>query len=126
MEYILQIFDGTWHKANTTADDILRKISEIASKIPVDKVIIGYHIDSSSYRKIGTYLHKAGIKMLLWLPVFSAVGEITEPEEALDIFGEKIATPEQQAEDGFVFVCPSSARNAQNIMASKAPFYAGM
>ena len=115
MKYILQIFDGTWHKANTTADDILRKTDEIASKIPVDKVIIGYHIDPPSYRKIGTYLHKAGIKMLLWLPVFSAVSEITEPEEALDIFGKKIETPERQAEDGFVFVCPSSSQNARNV-----------
>ena len=115
MKYILQIFNGSWNKTNTTVEDVIRKIREISSRIPVDKVIIGYHIDASAYRKLGTFLHGSGIEMLLWLPVFSAVNEIAASEEALDIFGYPIITPEEQAADGFVFVCPSSAKNIQNV-----------
>ncbi len=115
MRYILQIFNGAWHTANVSPEDVIRKIREVSSMIAVEKVIIGYHIDPPAYRKIGAELHKSGIQMLLWLPVFSAVSEITEPEAALDIFGKPVVTPDQQAEDGFVFVCPSSGRNIQNV-----------
>lgn len=115
MKYILQIFNGSWNEAKATPEEIIRKIDDISLRIPVSQVIIGYQINPAAYREIGAYLHQAGIRMLLWLPVFSAVTEITETDESLDIFGRKIITPEEQAKDGFVFVCPSSPRNIQNI-----------
>ena len=68
MKYILQVFSGPWNQANRRAEEIIRTIREIASQIPVEKVIIGWHTDPSEYRKTGEFLHESGIRMLLWLP----------------------------------------------------------
>lgn len=93
MKYILQIFTGPWHKAYYQPEEIIRKIREISCRIPVDKVIIGWNTDPSVYKTIGAFLHKAGTEMLLWLPVFAETGEVTEPEEALDLYGKRIESP---------------------------------
>ena len=115
MKYILQVFNGSWNEAEASPEEIIRKIDDISSRIPVSQVIIGFQINAAAYRQVGAHLHQAGIRMILWLPVFSAVTEIMETDESLDIFGRKIITPEQQVKDGFVFVCPSSPHNIQNI-----------
>ena len=115
MKYTLQIFSGNWNKADYQAEDIIRKIDDIAGRIPVAQVIIGWNINTQLYKETAGFLHDAGIKMLLWLPVFSAVDGIAEPDEALDIFGQKILTPDRQVEEGFVFGCPSSKHNIQIV-----------
>ena len=111
MKYILQIHTGSWHDSCDAPEDMIRKIEEIASRIPVDKVIIGWNTDSSVYRKVGDYLHRNGIGMVLWLPVFSEVNKLAETDEALDIFGNRIVTPVEQVGESFTFACPSSRRN---------------
>ena len=73
MKYILQIFTGPWHAANTVAEDVVKRIESIASRIQVEKVIIGWNTDQDLYRSVGNYLHGRGIGMLLWLPVFSEI-----------------------------------------------------
>ena len=116
MKYILQIFTGPWHTLNHDPEDIIRRIDEIAMKIPVDKVIIGWNMDASVYKKVGAFLREKDIRMILWLPVFSEVSAVAEPDEALDIFGEKIITPIHQEGEDFVFGCPTAPRNVQIVM----------
>ena len=115
MKYILQIFSGPWHKAHAAPGAIIKRISDIASRITVDKVIIGWNIDADMYRQIGSFLRLSGIKMLLWLPVFSEISGIAEPDRALDIFGNTVNTPIEQDGEDFVFGCPSSARNVRIV-----------
>ena len=114
MKYILQIFSGSWHTADYQPEEIIQTIGGIASRIPVDKVIIGWNTDGSAYRKLGAFLHDKGIRMLLWLPVFAETGEVSEAEEALDIFGKRVVPPMQEQGTGFQFGCPSSRRNIRN------------
>ena len=115
MKYILQIFTGPWHTANVRAEDIIRKIEEIASRIRVEQVIIGWNTDPALYSQLGDCLHGLGIKMLLWLPVFSEVSGIAEPDAAADIFGTPVLPSIQQEGEDFKFGCPSSRRNLQIV-----------
>lgn len=116
MKNILQIFTGPWQTLFHHAEDIIQRISEISARIPVDKVIIGWNTDASVYKSIGAFLHEKGIQMILWLPVFSEVSAVAEPNEAVDIFGKKIITPIQQEGEDFVFGCPSSLYNRQIVI----------
>ena len=111
MKYILQVFTGSWHAPHGDPEDIVRKIGETARRIPVDRVIIGWNTDPGIYRAVGDFLRSKGIRMLLWLPVFSETGEIRETDPALDIFGNPVIPPPSLTGEGFAFVCPSSPRN---------------
>ena len=87
MKFILQIDTGPWHAEHNPPEDIVRSVRKIASLIPVDKVIIGWNTDPSLYRMVGEYLHQAGIRMILWLPVFAGTGEVCRTDRALDLYG---------------------------------------
>ncbi|MBR5345341.1 MAG: hypothetical protein IK127_05905 [Clostridia bacterium] len=115
MKYILQICTGSWHSANYPADDIIRKIGKIASRIPVDRIIFGWNTDAELYKKVGGFLHGKGIKMLLWLPVFSEISGISEPDGTLDLWGSPVVPPALQAGEDFTFCCPSSRRNRRIV-----------
>ena len=116
MKYILQVFTGFRHSPCLRAEDIIRKIGNAASGIPVDKVIIGWSMDAPVYRKIGAYLHERGIRMLLWLPVFSEVSEEFDPDPAKDVFGETAGGLNTREGEAFQFVCPTSEHNAQTVI----------
>lgn len=125
MKYILQIFTGPWHNLHHKPEDIIKKIDAIASRITVDQAIIGWNTDASVYRQIGAFLHGLGIKMLLWLPVFSEMGGVSEPDEALDIFGQPVLPPVQLPGEDFQFGCPSSRRNIQAVKDIYERFFSG-
>ena len=115
MKYIGQIFTGGWHQKNYTSDEIIHRLAEITEAVPLEKVIIGWHIDPELYRKTGAWLHEHGMKMLLWLPVFSETGEMKEADNALDLYRQKIGNLALQEGENFAFYCPSSQRNIQNV-----------
>ena len=125
MKYILQIYTGSWHDSCDEPEDIIRKIAGIASRIPVDKVIIGWNTDASVYRKVGDYLHRNGISMVLWLPVFSETNKLSETDEAQDIFGNRIVTPVEQVGESFTFACPSSRRNLRIAEETYETYFSG-
>ena len=125
MKYILQIFTGPWYAANHKPEEVIEKIGAIASRITVDKVIIGWNTDASAYQEIGAFLHGRGIKMLLWLPVFSEVSEVSEPNQALDVFGKPVIPPIHQPGEDFLFGCPSSRRNVQIVKDIYDRFFSG-
>lgn len=115
MKYILQICTGAWNASNYAADKITERIEAISSKIPVDRVIIGWSTDAALYREVGSFLRERGIRMLLWLPCFSEISEIARPDETRDIFGNEIVTPLSQPGEDFVFCCPSSSHNIRIV-----------
>ncbi len=113
MKYIVQIFAGGWSHRNYTAEEIIERLRLVSGLMPVKAVIIGWNPDRVLYESVGRYLKKAGIQMLLWLPVFSefeGIGDVS-PEESLDLWGERISPPVVQDGEGFVFCCPSSEKN---------------
>lgn len=114
MKMILQVFTGFHRESNDPPEEVIRKIAEFSSRMDVDKVIIGWSTDPSVYRKVGEYLHRCGIKMLLWLPVFSGIPKNIQPDPAKDVFGNPVPAPALEEDIGsFHFVCPSSRRNIQ-------------
>ena len=125
MKYILQIHTGSWHAAHDRTEDIIRRIGEISSRIPVGKVIIGWNTDPAVYREAGAFLHGKGIQMLLWLPVFSEVNKAAETDGTLDVFGQRVLPPAAAEEEGFVFGCPSSGRNLQAVREIYGKYFSG-
>ena len=125
MEYIIQIFTGGWHTANYTPENIIEKLETVTSMLKVRKVIIGWNTDSEIYQKVGNYLHEKGIKMLLWLPVFSETGELFAHDAALDIFGQEIGNFALQEGENFAFYCPSSPKNIQNVFSVYEKYFSG-
>ena len=125
MKYTLQIHTGGWNTPHDRPEDVLRRIEEISSRIPVEQVIIGWNTDRSLYTEIGERLHQSGIRMLLWLPVFSEISEITETDAAVDIFGKPMMIPSAPEGEGFVFACPSSRRNLRNAEEVYEQYFAG-
>jgi len=125
MKYILQVFSGPWNRANWQAEEIIRTIRETASRIPVDKVIIGWYTDPSVYRETGEFLHASGIQMLLWLPVFAEIGEIAGQDEAVDLFGREVPAPAGDEGARFRFGCFSSRRNVQSVKDVFEKYFSG-
>lgn len=115
MRYILQICTGAWGAANYAAQDIIERIDAICAKIPVGRVIIGWSTDAALYREVGAFLRGRGIRMLLWLPCFSEISGIAQPDQTVDVFGRQVMTPLAQPGEDFVFCCPSSRRNIQIV-----------
>ena len=125
MKYILQVYSGPWNQANWQAEEIIRTIRGITSRIRVESVIIGWHTDPSVYRETCKFLHASGIRMLLWLPVFAEIGEIAEQDEALDLFGRKVPAPAGDEGTGFRFGCFSSRRNVQIVKDVYEKYFSG-
>ncbi|MBR2263505.1 MAG: hypothetical protein IJ917_04040 [Firmicutes bacterium] len=125
MKYILQIFTGPWRGAHSAAEEIIRKIESVSARIPVGSVIIGWNTDASLYQEVGAFLHSAGIRILLWLPVFAEISGITEPETAVDLFGDPIVAPIHQEGEDFLFCCPSSPRNLQAVKTIYETYFGG-
>ena len=125
MKYIGQIFTGGWNIRNYPTEDIIERLKVITAKIPLEKVIIGWNTDPEIYRKTGEWLHANGIKMLLWLPVFSETGELRAADEALDIFQKPAGNLALQEGENFTFYCPSSERNIQNVFDIYEEYYSG-
>ena len=123
MKKMLQVFTGFGRKSEDSPEDIIRRIAECSSRMEVDKIIIGWSTEPSVYRKVGDDLHRHGIKMLLWLPVFSGIPDIFLPDPAIDIFGNPLPVPEVDDSETFHFVCPSSPRNIQIVRERYEKFF---
>ena len=115
MRYVLQICTGAWDTSNYATQDIIERIRAISTRVPADKVIIGWSTDASLYQEVGSFLHSQGIQMILWLPCFSEISGIADPDETLDIFGNEIITPLKQPGEDFIFCCPTSPHNIQIV-----------
>lgn len=123
MKVILQVFTGFRRTSAFHAEKIIDRIEAFASVNQVDKIIIGWCTDKSVYREVGSFLHNAGIQMLLWLPVFSGTIGNTRPDQAKDLFGRPFPIPRTEDEASFHFVCPSSGRNIRIVENTYEEFF---
>ena len=123
MKKMLQVFTGIGRESEDSPEEIIRRIAECSSRMEVDKIIIGWSTEPSVYRKVGDDLHRHGIKMLLWLPVFSGIPDVFLPDPAIDIFGNPLPVPDVDDSETFHFVCPSSPRNIQIVRERYEKFF---
>ena len=114
--YIVQVSLGGWHSPDYTAEQIIGRIDTVAALIPVEKVIIGWSVESELYKTVGEHLHAKGIQMLLWLPVFAETEEVCDNVPAVDLWGEIPGNYDLTAGEGFRFNCPSNPQNAANVV----------
>lgn len=122
---ILQIHAGGWHRKNYEQGEILEGLTKILEILPADKVIIGWYIDPGQYRAIGEYLHARGIRMILWLPVFSETDLLTKVDLSCDLWGKPVPKSTIPDGEGFVFCCPSSERNLKNTTGIYDTYFSG-
>ena len=121
--YVVQVSLGGWHAPDYTAEQIISRLDSVASRIPVEKVIIGWSVTPDLYREVGEHLHAKGIRMLIWLPVFAETEEVCDNSPAVDLWGEVPANYDLAAGEGFRFNCPTDPQNAANVVALYDRFF---
>lgn len=114
-KYVVQICTGGWNNCNYSADQIISRLDKVTGMIPVEKVIIGWNLQADLYKNVGEYLHSKGIKMILWMPVFSEIGHLEEAEQSVDLWGVKTEPYNLQEGEDFTFYCPSSPKNVAAV-----------
>lgn len=112
---ILQICTGGWNNRNYTTEQIIDRLDKVTKTIPVEKVIIGWNLETEPYVKIGEYLHSKNIKMILWMPVFSEIGHLEEAQQSVDLWGVMTDSYNLQEGEDFTFYCPSSEQNLNAV-----------
>ncbi|MBO6082182.1 MAG: hypothetical protein J6P46_04070 [Bacteroidales bacterium] len=115
--YIVQVSLGSWNKADYSVEQVISRIDTVSALIPVEKVIIGWSLDKSVYQTLGEHLHKKGIKMLLWFPVFAETEDVCDNTQAVDLWGNIPDHYDLAAGEGFRFNCPSDPGNADRLLA---------
>ena len=115
-EFAVQVSLGSWYKPDYEAGEIVNRLKEVNSIIPLKKVIIGWSTDTSIYKEVGEYLRSNNIRMLLWLPVYAETEGVCENSEAVDLWGNVPANYDLAAGEGFRFNCPSNPANIANVI----------
>jgi len=118
MNYILQISTGLLDENYYTPQEIIQKIETITSKISVTRVLFGWYKDKEFNKQIRDYLKSKNIQCIFKLPVFS---EITDLEQEQAFVYHKILEDKTNhsfyKNDKFDFLCPSSKKNLDYILA---------
>lgn len=116
MKYIIQLPTGSWSTMDYSSQDILLRLQMVVELVPVDKVILGWYPDPHMYQSIGAFLNSRGIDMVLWMPVFSEVGDFVPVDPARDLWGNAIDSGPAQQGETFNFCCPSSDTNIRAVL----------
>ena len=113
MQYILQIFTGTYFApaANATAEHICRKLEETLPLLDVSDVFIGWNTDAALHAEVLDCVHRHGKKAWLWLPVFSELPCTEAPDPQIGFSGAPDIRTGSAHEEDFTFVCPTSPHN---------------
>ncbi len=116
MKYIIQLPTGNWSIMDYSTRDILNRLQMVTELVTVDKVILGWYPDPQMYRSIGDFLDSRGIDMVLWLPVFSEIGDLVPVDPAKDLWGNAIEPRLAKQGETFNFCCPSSENNIRAVL----------
>ena len=115
--YIVQVSLGHWKESPYTAEQIISRLDTVSRLIPLERVVIGWSIDTDVYRKVGDFLHEKGIRMLLWLPVFAETEAVFDHRPAVDLWGRDPSQYDLRAVSGFRFNCPTDPAAANDLLA---------
>ncbi len=126
MKRIIQIFTGGWKYPLYSADAICKRLNFICQQMPIDAVIIGWHIDPLLYQKVGDYLHQHHIDMYLWLPTFSEINELGDADPVIDVFGNQTERYVLQEGESFEFFCPSSSKNRDLLLSIYEQYFSSV
>lgn len=97
--------EGQWYPVQ----DVINRLETVNDIIPLEMVFVGHSLDTTAYRQIGDFLHARGIKMILYLPIFSEAEPVCDAaREAVDLCGN---VPPAYKKSGFRFKCPTDSVN---------------
>ena len=110
MEYTYQFFTGGF-EAVTSGLDALAALRDVYSRAGPGDVIIGWSASFDQYGLAADFVHRAGKKIWLWLPVFSELPACSAPDPCVSYLGRPQRGLGGFGGEDFRFVCPSSKRN---------------
>ena len=108
MDVTIQIFTGNFLETAVSYELVEKKLNSVLSRIPVNKVIMGWSINKELYSKTAEFLAKRNVDFYLWFPVFSETSALKELTSLTDIRGQKLKC---RSDEEFSFCCP----NPQNV-----------
>ena len=112
----IQLFSGGFLGNSIPYEIVEQKLIFILSKLPVDKVIMGWSGDKFLYEKTAKFLEKRNIEFYLWFPVFSETGALKNLNPLLDYQGRKLVSEKVHGEENFAFCCPTDTQNIEMIL----------
>lgn len=113
---VIQIFTGSYQESKVNYQQIKDKLEPILKKISVEKVIMGWSVERKLYQRMEEFLHSYGVKLYLWLPVFSENSELRPTKLLMDDRGDYVQSYHTSRRENFEFYCPNSSLNVQNVM----------
>ena len=111
-EVTVQIFSGSFLEKAAPYKIVEKKLISCLSRMPVNKVIMGWAPDKELYQRTAEFLTKRNIDFYLWFPVFSETGSLEKLSPLIDIRGQRL---ECRSDEEFSFCCPNS-KNVKKIL----------
>ncbi|MCL2812118.1 MAG: hypothetical protein FWD25_09580, partial [Clostridia bacterium] len=116
MQFVLQIFTGTYFaRATNAADDTIKqirlKLQETLPLLDVSNVLVGWNTDEALNCAVLDCIHEHKKKAWLWMPVFSEAPCSENPDPQIGMSGTPNVRAGSGDEEDFTFVCPSSPHN---------------
>lgn len=111
----VQFFSGGFDRQQVDFYALREKLDWLMAHFALTRVVIGWSQDEALYDQIGGYLRGKGVKLLLWLPVFSELGYFQEFQPVLDYTGTPVKQQSLQEGENFEFYCPVDSRNREAI-----------
>ena len=115
MEYIAQIFTGSWHSPACSPKAVMEKLQKILEQVNLKAVIMGWNLNGSLCASVGKLLREKGIRFYLWLPVFSEIGNAVPMEPAVNLFGQS-GTFHFGTGEFYQYYCPTSPENLRAVV----------
>ena len=112
MQVMIQIFSGNFLEKAVPYELVEKKLIFCLSRMPVNKVIMGWSPDKELYQRTAEFLAKRNVDFYLWFPVFSETGALEDLSPLADIKGR---TLECRKGEEFSFCCPNS-KNVEKII----------
>lgn len=122
-KYIVQVSMGSFTQQDYSADEVIARLEEVTQMIPLEKVLIGWSLDETTYRQVGEYLHSKGIQMILYLPVYAETEAITSARKAVDLWGN---IPSLYSKGGFCFTCPTDSNTYLDIISTYERYFSNI
>ena len=110
-ELTVQVRSGGFSGPQAFPFSVSNALDRVLDRLPIRRVIMGWATNKTVYEQAAEKLHARGIELLLWLPVFSEIGQLRPCLPVLDHTGQQAAAYEVDATERFDFYCPNQLFN---------------